>query len=74
LLDGAKDIEGINPANLGHLLCGTPINIPCTAQAAIECIASTGVPVRGAEVVVVGASEIVGKPAALLLRLRPAAL
>jgi methylenetetrahydrofolate dehydrogenase (NADP+) / methenyltetrahydrofolate cyclohydrolase len=62
-----KDVEGVNPANLGYLLSGQPINIPCTALAAIECIASTGAAVRGADVCVVGASEIVGKPVALLL-------
>ncbi len=66
-IDPVKDVEGVNPANLGYLLLGTPINIPCTAAAAVECIASTGVAVRGAEVVVIGASEIVGKPVALLL-------
>ena len=62
-----KDVEGVNPANLGYLVSGQPINAPCTALAAVECIASTGVAVRGADVCVVGASEIVGKPAALLL-------
>ena len=62
-----KDVEGVNPANLGYLVSGQPINAPCTALAAIECIASTGVPVRGVDVCVIGASEIVGKPAALLL-------
>lgn len=66
-VNASKDVEGINPANLGYLVSGTPMNAPCTALAAVECIASTGVPVRGAEVVVVGASEIVGKPVALLL-------
>lgn len=63
----AKDVEGVSAASLGRLLCGSPVNIPCTALAAVECIASTGVAVRGAEAVVIGASEIVGKPVALLL-------
>jgi len=63
----AKDVEGVSAANLGYLLCGRPVNVPCTALAAMECIAWTKVTVRGAEAVVVGASEIVGKPAALLL-------
>lgn len=66
-ISAVKDVEGVSPASLGHLLLGTPLNVPCTALAAVECILSTGVSVRGAEVVVVGASEIVGKPAALLL-------
>jgi methylenetetrahydrofolate dehydrogenase (NADP+)/methenyltetrahydrofolate cyclohydrolase len=67
LITPVKDVEGVNPANLGYLVAGEPINVPCTAMAAIECIKSTGVEIRGAEAVVVGASDIVGKPAALLL-------
>lgn len=66
-INPVKDVEGVNPANLGYLVAGSPINIPCTAAAALQCVASTGVAVRGSDAVVVGASEIVGKPAALLL-------
>lgn len=62
-----KDIEGVNPANLGYLTLSKPVNIPCTALAAFELIKSTGVSIKGKEAVVVGASEIVGKPVALLL-------
>ena len=62
-----KDVEGMNPANMGAILYREPRLAPCTAQAAVALIESTGVPLRGAEVVVVGHSEIVGKPVAILL-------
>lgn len=67
LIDPAKDVEGVNPANIGYVVYGHTLIAPCTARAAVELIQSTGVPLRGAEAVVVGASEIVGKPIALLL-------
>lgn len=66
-IDPAKDVEGISAANLGYLLTGHAMNIPCTALAAFELVKSTGVKLRGAEAVIVGGSEIVGKPIALLL-------
>jgi methylenetetrahydrofolate dehydrogenase (NADP+) / methenyltetrahydrofolate cyclohydrolase len=66
-IDPVKDVEGVNPANIGHVVYGRTLIAPCTALAVIELIASTGVNLRGAEAVVVGASEIAGKPIALLL-------
>jgi len=66
-IDVVKDVEGVNPANLGYVLYGRTLIAPCTALAVLELIRSTGVELRGAEAVVVGASEIVGKPVALLL-------
>jgi methylenetetrahydrofolate dehydrogenase (NADP+) / methenyltetrahydrofolate cyclohydrolase len=66
-IDPRKDVEGVNPANIGHVVYGHTLIAPCTAQAVIELIATTGIPLRGAEAVVVGASEIAGKPIALLL-------
>lgn len=62
-----KDVEGVNPANIGHVVYGHTLIAPCTALAAIELVKSTGVAIRSAEAVVVGASEIAGKPIALLL-------
>jgi len=62
-----KDIEGMHPANIGKLLFGKAKLIPCTANAAMELLNSTGVDLYGKEAVVVGHSEIVGKPLALLL-------
>ncbi|MCX5657367.1 MAG: bifunctional 5,10-methylenetetrahydrofolate dehydrogenase/5,10-methenyltetrahydrofolate cyclohydrolase, partial [Candidatus Omnitrophica bacterium] len=62
----SKDIEGIHPENLGSILLGKPRFIPCTAQAAYELVKSTGINLYGKEVVIVGHSEIVGKPLSLL--------
>jgi len=66
-IDPVKDVEGVNPANIGYVVYGHTLIAPCTALAVIELIKSTGVELRGAEAVVVGASEIAGKPIALLL-------
>jgi methylenetetrahydrofolate dehydrogenase (NADP+)/methenyltetrahydrofolate cyclohydrolase len=66
-IDPVKDVEGVNPANIGYVVYGHTLIAPCTALAVIELIRSTGVELRGAEAVVVGASEIAGKPIALLL-------
>jgi methylenetetrahydrofolate dehydrogenase (NADP+)/methenyltetrahydrofolate cyclohydrolase len=62
-----KDVEGCHPANLGALLFGSDGLVPCTARAAVTLLESTGTDVRGLETVVVGHSEIVGKPVALML-------
>jgi methylenetetrahydrofolate dehydrogenase (NADP+)/methenyltetrahydrofolate cyclohydrolase len=66
-IDPVKDVEGVNPANIGYVVYGHTLIAPCTALAVIELIKSTGITLRGAEAVVVGASEIAGKPIALLL-------
>jgi methylenetetrahydrofolate dehydrogenase (NADP+)/methenyltetrahydrofolate cyclohydrolase len=66
-IDPAKDVEGVHPENLGNALYGRRGLLPCTALAAMALIESTGVELRGKEAVVVGHSEIVGKPVALLL-------
>ena len=66
-IDVVKDVEGVNPANIGYVVYGHTLIAPCTALSVIELIKSTGVDLRGAEAVVVGASEIAGKPIALLL-------
>jgi methylenetetrahydrofolate dehydrogenase (NADP+)/methenyltetrahydrofolate cyclohydrolase len=71
-IDVVKDVEGVNPANIGYVTYGHTVIAPCTASAVIELIESTGVSLRGAEAVVVGASQIVGKPVALLLTERMA--
>jgi len=62
-----KDVDGVNPTNLGRVVMGHPEAAPCTAQAAVRLVEETGIDLYGAEVVVVGHSEIVGKPVALLL-------
>lgn len=62
-----KDIEGMHPANIGKVLFAKARIVPCTVAAVMELINSTAVDLYGKEVVVVGHSEIVGKPLALLL-------
>lgn len=66
-IDPTKDVEGMHPANMGAILYREPLLPPCTAAAAQQLILSTGIDLRGAETVVVGHSEIVGKPIAVLL-------
>lgn len=66
-IDPVKDVEGVNPANIGYVVYGRPLVAPCTALAALELIRATGVKLEGANAVVVGASEIAGKPISLLL-------
>jgi len=62
-----KDVEGVNPANIGGVLYGRRALAPCTALATMRMIESTGIELAGAEVVCVGASTIVGRPVAALL-------
>lgn len=62
-----KDVEGVTPYNLGRMFLGVPGLMPCTAQAIVAMIKSTGVNIKGKEAVVIGQSDIVGKPAAILL-------
>ena len=62
-----KDVDGISAANLGLLAQNRPRLAPCTALAAMALIHASGRPVKGAEAVIVGRSDIVGKPVALLL-------
>ncbi len=71
-IDILKDVEGVNPANIGHVVYGHTIIAPCTALSVVELIDSTGVKLEGADVAVVGASRIVGRPLALLLTERNA--
>lgn len=66
-IDGKKDVEGVTPYNLGRLFLGQPGLAPCTALSAIELIKMTGVKLRGLEAVVIGRSDIVGKPVSLML-------
>ena len=67
LIAPEKDVEGVNPANIGNVVYGRRSLVPCTALAAGEMIESTGIELRGARVVIIGASNIVGKPIAVLL-------
>ncbi len=69
-----KDADGFHPYNMGHLVEGTAMFVPCTPKGIIKMIDSTGIPIEGKRAVVVGRSNIVGKPAALLLLHRHATI
>jgi len=62
-----KDIEGMNPASIGNIVYNDLALAPCTAAASVELIKATGLDLHGLEVVMIGHSEIVGKPAAFML-------
>ncbi len=73
-IDPAKDVDGFHPMNVGKLLLGEETFLPCTPHGIVELLARSGIPTRGAHVVIVGRSHIVGKPLAnLLLRKGPQA-
>jgi len=63
----AKDVEGMHPENMGRLFYGGGLVSPCTAAAAVELLKQTSPDLAGKEAVVVGHSEIVGKPIAMML-------
>ena len=62
-----KDVEGMNPASIGNIVYNDLALAPCTAAASVEMIRRTGLELKGLEVVMIGHSEIVGKPAAFML-------
>jgi methylenetetrahydrofolate dehydrogenase (NADP+)/methenyltetrahydrofolate cyclohydrolase len=62
-----KDLEGMNPASIGDIVYNDLALAPCTAAASVELIKETGLNLHGLEVVMIGHSEIVGKPAAFML-------
>jgi methylenetetrahydrofolate dehydrogenase (NADP+)/methenyltetrahydrofolate cyclohydrolase len=66
-VDPAKDVDGFHPVNVGFLSTQRPGLVPCTPAGVIEILKRSGIPIAGQEAVVVGRSDIVGKPAAMLL-------
>ena len=66
-VDPAKDVDGFHPMNVGYLSTQRPGLVPCTPAGVMEILKRGGVPVAGQEAVVVGRSDIVGKPVAMLL-------
>src|ERR1700689_1343670 len=66
-VDPAKDVDGFHPVNVGFLSTQRPGLVPCTPAGVMEILRRSGIPVTGQEAVVVGRSDIVGKPAAMLL-------
>jgi methylenetetrahydrofolate dehydrogenase (NADP+) / methenyltetrahydrofolate cyclohydrolase len=63
----AKDVDGFHPENLGALLAGKPQLVPCTPSGVIRLLEHAAIPLQGRRAVVLGRSNIVGKPLALLL-------
>jgi methylenetetrahydrofolate dehydrogenase (NADP+) / methenyltetrahydrofolate cyclohydrolase len=66
-VDPAKDVDGFHPMNVGFLSTQRPGLVPCTPAGVLEILQRSNVPIAGREAVVVGRSDIVGKPAAMLL-------
>ena len=66
-IDAAKDVDGFNPVNVGRLIQKRPALAPCTPSGIIELLDRGGVEIGGARAVVIGRSDIVGKPMAMLL-------
>jgi len=68
----AKDVDGFHESNLGALLAGAPRMVPCTPAGVMRLLDHAGVPLAGAHAVVIGRSNIVGKPVSILLLQRDA--
>ena len=72
-IDPEKDVDGFHPVNVGKMVLGEKCFLPCTPHGILELLTRSGVETSGAEVVIVGRSNIVGKPMAnLMLQKRPA--
>jgi methylenetetrahydrofolate dehydrogenase (NADP+) / methenyltetrahydrofolate cyclohydrolase len=71
-VDPAKDVDGFHPQNVGRLVQKRPFLVACTPLGVMELLERSGIPVDGARAVVIGRSDIVGKPVALLLMHRNA--
>jgi methylenetetrahydrofolate dehydrogenase (NADP+) / methenyltetrahydrofolate cyclohydrolase len=71
-IDPAKDVDGFHPVNVGRLVQGRPHLVPCTPSGVIELLQQQQIRIAGTRAVVIGRSEIVGKPMALLLLQRDA--
>lgn len=71
-IDPTKDVDGLHPENIGRLVAGDPRFVPCTPAGVLEILKFHNIPLEGAKVVVVGRSEIVGKPVAQLMLMQNA--
>jgi methylenetetrahydrofolate dehydrogenase (NADP+)/methenyltetrahydrofolate cyclohydrolase len=66
-VDPAKDVDGFHPINVGNLVAGRPGFVPCTPAGIMEILKRSKIALKGAHAVVIGRSDIVGKPVAMLL-------
>jgi len=66
-IDPSKDVDGFHPVNVGNLVIGKPSFLPCTPYGIQQLLLKSGIQIEGKHVVVVGRSNIVGKPVALIL-------
>lgn len=73
-IDPAKDVDGFHPFNMGMLLMGSPTLVPCTPRGIMVMLHEYGVEIKGKDAVIVGRSNIVGKPIALLLMMEHATI
>jgi methylenetetrahydrofolate dehydrogenase (NADP+)/methenyltetrahydrofolate cyclohydrolase len=73
-IDPRKDVDGFHPLNVGRLFSGEPFHRACTPSGVVELLDRTGIAIEGKEAVIVGRSNIVGKPLALMLMARNATI
>ncbi len=73
-IDPAKDVDGFHPVSVGRLVAGNPGHVACTPKGIVELLDRTGIGIEGSEAVIVGRSNIVGKPLAILLLARHATI
>jgi methylenetetrahydrofolate dehydrogenase (NADP+)/methenyltetrahydrofolate cyclohydrolase len=66
-IDPAKDVDGFHPVNVGKMVVGEKAFLPCTPHGILQLLMRSGITIKGAEVVIVGRSNIVGKPLANML-------
>ena len=66
-IDPAKDVDGFHPVNVGRMVQGLPAFAPCTPLGVMEMLRRSGTPLSGAAVVVIGRSQLVGRPLSILL-------
>lgn len=74
IIDPRKDVDGLHPYNVGHLFTGRPYHKSCTPAGCIELLDRTGIEITGKEAVIVGRSNLVGKPLAMMLLSRHATI
>jgi methylenetetrahydrofolate dehydrogenase (NADP+)/methenyltetrahydrofolate cyclohydrolase len=71
LISPQKDVDGLTPANIGNLASGNPAFVPCTPRGVLALLQTVGIETRGAYAVIVGRSNLVGRPLSILLSSKP---